>query len=561
MPNEASTAKDVTAAEARAQLEKIIQSDAFAKSPALASFLSFVVTHHFDRPEQKLKAYMIATEALGRGPDFDPETDPIVRIQAGRLRKALESYYADAGRHDTVRIDVPAGGYSPRFSRLPAGGLRTAAGMPGWRVPALLAVAMVGAGLTGWWLADNRTGEDGRNAALPVPSASPLPTIAVDVKSPKGSAPKFDGDAFGAALEAALARFDETVVLIREAGDAPPAAKYRVLAYPEGGNGGPASVRIEVVRAPTGKVVFVRDYALTAPPSRGSGAETAVELAASDIAQPFGAVLAAEHEDPAKTDDIDCILRAFDYSRRPGKAELQYAKVCLRWMITSRPDSHIAYALLSSLMLEPYRDGYKPRSPVVYAETLKLARTAVRLAPQSARAHHALMKALFVSGFPNEALAEGRLAVSLNPNDTEVASEYGCKLIFRDRIAEGLEILDAIEPRMSLSPVQHRFCRFLAAHLTDDEAGARKAAAALEGESGMLALIAAALQHSSGGDREGARQAIDRIIAFSPGFAAEPKATLLRRGWSDSIATRVYEDLLAAGLDQKLPTSTLPGGE
>src|SRR5262249_34232343 len=63
----------------------------------------------------QIKAYTIAVEALGRGEDFDPYIDPIVRVDAGRLRRALERYYAGVGATDTILIHIPRGHYFPEF--------------------------------------------------------------------------------------------------------------------------------------------------------------------------------------------------------------------------------------------------------------------------------------------------------------------------------------------------------------------------------------------------------------------------------------------------------------
>ena len=72
-----------------------------------------------------IKGYTVATQVLGRKADFDPNLDPIVRIQAGRLRRALEQYYGVQGKSDAVVIDVPKGSYVPVFrSAFEAGGRR-----------------------------------------------------------------------------------------------------------------------------------------------------------------------------------------------------------------------------------------------------------------------------------------------------------------------------------------------------------------------------------------------------------------------------------------------------
>jgi hypothetical protein len=59
----------------------------------------------------------IATDVFGRPGDFDPASDPIIRIEASRLRRALDHYYLTAGRHDPVRIAMPKGSYVPSFGR------------------------------------------------------------------------------------------------------------------------------------------------------------------------------------------------------------------------------------------------------------------------------------------------------------------------------------------------------------------------------------------------------------------------------------------------------------
>lgn len=99
------------------QLDRIVESAHFRGSLRLTRFLKFAVeTALAGRPE-RIKAYTIAVEALGRGCDFDPQHDPIVRVEAGRLRQALTRYYAEAGTGDPLLIELPRGTYVPVFRR------------------------------------------------------------------------------------------------------------------------------------------------------------------------------------------------------------------------------------------------------------------------------------------------------------------------------------------------------------------------------------------------------------------------------------------------------------
>ncbi len=115
-PNQARPASDAPSAEViQSQLERILGSAHFRYSLRLSRFLSFVVATTLAGKADCIKAYTIATQALGRGTDFDPQNDPIVRVEAGRLRQALTRYYAKDGHDDPVLIDLPRGTYVPNF--------------------------------------------------------------------------------------------------------------------------------------------------------------------------------------------------------------------------------------------------------------------------------------------------------------------------------------------------------------------------------------------------------------------------------------------------------------
>ena len=110
----------------RQQLEKILASPEFQNSPMLRDFLRFVVEKTLSGSAQEIKGYTVATEVMGRKADFDAAKDTIVRIQGGRLRRALERYYLTIGRQDPIRIDIPKGAMCLHFTWLPGR-------KPGWR--------------------------------------------------------------------------------------------------------------------------------------------------------------------------------------------------------------------------------------------------------------------------------------------------------------------------------------------------------------------------------------------------------------------------------------------
>jgi len=106
----------VTQAQAeRAELEAILSSGIFSRSPILATFLRYICERHFEGDTDGLKEYRIAIEALKRPPDFDQKKDAIVRVEAHRLRKRLAEYYQKEGADHSVQIEIPNGQYAPRF--------------------------------------------------------------------------------------------------------------------------------------------------------------------------------------------------------------------------------------------------------------------------------------------------------------------------------------------------------------------------------------------------------------------------------------------------------------
>lgn len=101
----------------RAELEAVLNSGIFVRSPSLAQFLLYVCQRYFEGEADKIKEYNVAVEALGRPPEFDQKKDSIVRVEAHRLRKRLQEYYREEGANHTVQIFIPPGNYVPQFVR------------------------------------------------------------------------------------------------------------------------------------------------------------------------------------------------------------------------------------------------------------------------------------------------------------------------------------------------------------------------------------------------------------------------------------------------------------
>lgn len=97
----------------RLQLEKILASDMFADSGRMQRFLRLAVEHKLSGAPGRLKETIIGVEVFDKKPAYDPRLDPIVRVEARRLRSKLQLYYEGPGRDDTIVIELPKGCYAP----------------------------------------------------------------------------------------------------------------------------------------------------------------------------------------------------------------------------------------------------------------------------------------------------------------------------------------------------------------------------------------------------------------------------------------------------------------
>jgi serine/threonine-protein kinase len=99
----------------RQHLDRILGSATFRQVDRLKRFLSFIVLETLDGHGDRLKEYVIGVQVFDKESSFDPRADPIVRVQARRLRARLARYYREEGGADGLVIELPKGGYTPVF--------------------------------------------------------------------------------------------------------------------------------------------------------------------------------------------------------------------------------------------------------------------------------------------------------------------------------------------------------------------------------------------------------------------------------------------------------------
>jgi hypothetical protein len=109
-------ASEVEKAAVQQQLEKLLATSLFHSSKRYPSFLRFVVSRALAGQTDQLKERVLGVELFERSPDYDTNTDPIVRVTAAEIRKRIELYYQNPKHSQEIRLFLPSGSYAPQFS-------------------------------------------------------------------------------------------------------------------------------------------------------------------------------------------------------------------------------------------------------------------------------------------------------------------------------------------------------------------------------------------------------------------------------------------------------------
>jgi hypothetical protein len=554
-----------------AALARLLESDAFRAAPQLSAFLSFIVESALAGRAGELKGYTIATEALGRPSEFDPQADPIVRVEAGRLRKALAQYDASEGAADPVRIAMPVGGYAPVFewrAGAPAGQAtdpappqpsRDRAASRRWLGAAAFGLVLGLAALVVWHQG-RRAGEFPR--AGPEPATGPeaqattasvvqlrLPVVAVSL----GEAPDPAlGDLvrrFARLLVDAMARFDDRVTVVApEARSAPDAADYVFeLNISRDGQNVEGFGRLRAVRG--GRVVWTGSTArdVTGGTSDSRLAEIARRLAIR-LAEPFG-VIHADVRQVAGSPAMRCLFDAVEVRRTMKPQDHLAARDCIGRLLEQDRNFHPAWSQLALLILDEHASGLNPLPGPPLDRALGAALNAARLAPSSARAQQVMMDVLFARGETEDALEAGRKALAANPYDPEIMADFGARLVQLNRPAEGLPLLERAIDLSAGRPPWYDFFAFLGAHLTGAERLAESYAAVFATDDSPLSLLGLAMRSAANADQAGLKKALGRLVEVAPLFGVDPRLLLGRKGFQPQVVDAIMTALGPAAID------------
>jgi len=458
----------VDQAEAQAEIGRLLTDSRFQSPERNRNFLRFIATEFFEGRAEAIKAYAIAVDVFGRPANFDPSVDPIVRIEATRLRAALTQYYDAHGSDTGIRVDLPRGRYVPVFTRMVPNDMPTPAveatepdapdraanveessATRFWQANKRLALAwlLVGIGLATYVLT---IGLDAwKHNAL---RQKPLVSV---VFSGDTDTSEQDVERIRDYLAVAISQFqtvrlastvDQTVTASLGEWTAPKlvsalrgqrvADDYRiVLKYK--GKGNEIFVWWQVTDASTGEVFLsgIEDASLPDAVSLPASQSLANRLARTLVGT-RGVINTIEtrHDLDAPSLGNGCILRAIAAVDRGDEAGIADARSCLEQTLAITPNDAGAKAELAIVLLA--QDPVEAPTDVS-DRAYKLAADAVKLAPFSDRSKYALMNSQFRSGQIEAAIETGYAAIALNPNNSDIAARLGLYLFTAGRWEEG----------------------------------------------------------------------------------------------------------------------------
>jgi len=508
------------------QLKRILASPAFRASDAQRAFLEFVVKKTLAGESKEIKGYTVATRVFGRRQDFDQATDPIVSIQANKLRRALEHYYLTAGIKDPVRIEIPKGSYVPGFSE------RIGDHFPSAQRGSEYEVTR-------------------SKGAWPAVVIRPFQNLTGD--------PDLDYMAIGLATELAteITRFQDIRVLIlgpedRGRPEADIGARFAIDGSIRKDSAG-IKVAIQLIDLATRTQVWAdtNESEFKAERVIAFQEEVARVIAAKMCAE-FGVISRAMSNEsknipPSDLKTYEAILRYYAFGADYSEATFFKALEALRLAAAKEPEKGIVWSMLARLYATNYGlELYDADTPL--DEAVAFAQKGVGLDPANQRVRVIMSYVLLLKNDLSHGLAEAERAISLNPNSLIMIAELGYLLTLLGDWKRGPTLIrKAIENNPYYYVIVHYALWLDWMRRKDYE---KAYAETLHFRTPLLfwdPLTKAATLGLLGRIQEG-KKACDNLLKLKPDFSSRGRVLIKHHIKFDDILARTVEGLNKVGL-------------
>ena len=516
----------------RSQLERILQNFKFRAPDKQRKFLRFVVEETLEGRASQLKGYTIAVAVYGRSETFDPQVDPIVRVEAGRLRRALDHYYLTAGKKDPVHITIPKGGYVPIF--------RTIRRPPSRQ-------------------RHNSTSKDSKLTTEPTIAVMPLTNMTAD------AAQDYFAEGMTEELTTELARYQDFQVIASqstmrfkgkqvdpgEVGESL-GARYLIMGSvrsdPE-----MVKIAIQLLDISSGNQIWAESYKRD---------QTAYDLIALQeeiahsvigaIADQYGLInrrLSRESrkKTPADLKAYDAVLRFYHYETQLTPQAFKKALKGLEEAVEIDPEYGLAWAMLGHLHADNYALGFcEIEAPLEKA--LAFAQRGVTLAPQNQFTHDALSLVYFHRGDKASFLQHVEQTIALNPNSPYVIGVAGWHMVLYGEWERGLTLLKKGTKLNPYHPSWFHLAPYIDYYRRGEYENALAEALKFNYPELFWDPVMRAAALSQLGKRDEAKTAIDQLLELEPDFATRGRWMMSRYVKVEALIDSIIEGLRKAGL-------------
>jgi adenylate cyclase len=491
------------------QLDKILSSAEFNGTSRSKRFLNYLVEQSINGKSEALKGYSIGIDVFDKNINFDPKIDPIVRVQAGKLRKRLELYYNRSGAEDKTRIWIPKGTYIPVIEITDNLSSHK-------EIEHVSAIRLDNVSLT-------ENGDKNRIAVMPFKPLS------------SNSDKEYLADGITEEIINALSRFKELRVISahstfyykdRRRSPMEISADLNVQYILEGSVrilGDQVRVMAQLIETDNGSHISceVFDRNLNAENLFIIQEDIASRISA-EIAEPHGVIHKNGFLRRAQTNNLDaydCRLLASEYRRNPNSEDHSRVRNLLERAVSIDPNYSGAWAMLAMIYADEVRNGYNSQSnPPPLDRALEAAKRAIDIEPGNAVGYHALFKIHFhraeISAF--ESAAEK--AISLNSNYPDLLADLAACKGFLGDWDTGYQLLQRAYDLCPHPPDWYQAIKAIYLYIHNRYEDALSAADAINSSTFFWTHVIRIMTYGQLGDKKMGEQSIADLLEEVPSF-------------------------------------------
>jgi TolB-like protein len=425
-------------------LQSIMDSGVLGEKSRLRDLLAYLIREEGEGRGERIKALSIAMDVLGRGEDFDPVGDSIVRVEINRLRQSLEHYYSTSGAQDSIRIDIPKGTYRPAFSSQPPIAMPPAAVVPEgfwsigrrmsrqWLAMAALAFVIVGFVLV-WFGLSLRSEYRAREKLLAGDRAAPIIEIRPFADDTGDSSFSYLAAGLRTELISELSHIRLfRVRAVEQFSDGTADPDIRLPDYFLRGSVSKLDdkIRLTLILRDANSLEVLWSTVREVPVSDSrlfAQLIASIRAIVNILGGPTGVMQAEEYRRLesrvsrfSNASAHACLLRWYDYDLTKDAAKYPEVRKCLSSLVAANTQEGSIWAAYGfMLFLEWSQSGQDTDAPVL-DEALRAIQTSIRLDPTNSVGYECLASVLLAKGSYAAAVENFQHAIELNPSKPQL---------------------------------------------------------------------------------------------------------------------------------------------